>query len=147
VDGVTLNVGSDPLRPAAEIEVQRFAELATGTGTHGRRLYRLTPSSLAAAASKGDAAFWAAGSSNGRVEPCPRRPTAAHGGRDPIAGAASPARTARRQFDIADGLQQCLEPQPHRGKAGPMALAVDESNVGMLKQRLEELGIQLLGEA
>lgn len=150
VDGVTLNVDLIRSDLLLEIEVQRFAELATGPGTHGRRLYRLTPASLAAARHQGvTAAFlsrWFEQRTGRTLSPAARLL---------LTGGEIPSPELHRQLvlhvasaDIGDGLQQWPGTRSLvEARLGPTALAVNENNVGMLKQRLEELGIQVSGEA
>jgi hypothetical protein len=147
VDGVTLNVDLIRSDLLLEIEVQRFAELAHAAGAHGRRLYRLTPSSLAAAREQGvTAAFlgrWFEQRTGQALSPAARLL---------LTGAEMPSPELRSQIvmhvataAIADGLQQWPGTRSLiQTRLGPTALAVAAEHVATLTQRLTELGIQVI---
>jgi hypothetical protein len=147
VDGVTLNVDLIRSDLLLEIEVQRFAEPAAAAGAHGRRLYRLTPHSLAAAREHGvTAAFlgrWFEQRTGQPLSPAARLL---------LTGAEMPSPELQRQIvmrvataDIADGLQQWPGTRSLiQTRLGPTALAIAEDHVEMLTERLTELGIQVI---
>jgi hypothetical protein len=145
-DGVTLNV--DPVRSdlILEIEIQRFAE---GVSRHGaRRQYRLTPASLSRAREQGVTA----GFLNRWFEQRTGMPLPA-AGRLLLNAAETPAPELRREIvlhvasaEIADGLQQWPGTRALiQGRLGPTALAVAESDMAALAERLAELGIRVAG--
>jgi hypothetical protein len=149
VDGVTLNVDLIRSDLLLEIEVQRFAEPAAAAGAHGRRLYRLTPSSLAAARQQGvTAAFlgrWFEQRTGQPLSPAARLL---------LTGGEMPSPELRSQIvmhvatvDIADGLQQWPGTRSLiQARLGPTALAIEEAHVVMLTERLTDLGIQVIKE-
>jgi hypothetical protein len=143
-DGVTLNV--DPVRSdlILEIEIQRFAEAAARPG--GRRQYRLTPVSLGRARDQGvTAAFLNRWFEQRTGQPLPPA------GRLLLNAAETPSPELRREVvlhvasaEIADGLQQWpLTQALIQARLGPTVLAVAESDVAALIERLAELGIRV----
>jgi hypothetical protein len=145
-DGVTLSVDTARSDLLLETELPRFAEPAPSPSANGRRFYRLTPPSLAAARAGGltEAALehWFAQRTGGPVPPAARLL---------LAGAHSPPPQFRRHLvlhvasqELADGLVQW--PQTRAliaDRLGPTALAVEEDNVTALRQRLKEAGIEV----
>jgi len=143
-DGVTLGVDLVRSDLLLEIEVERFAELSPRPAAIGRRFYRLTPSSLAAARQQGvTAAFlgrWFEQRAGTPITPAARLL---------LAGPEMPPPELRRQIvlhvadpGIADGL---LQWPPTRSliqaRLGPTALAVAEENITALSERLREIGV------
>jgi hypothetical protein len=145
-DGVTLSVDLARSDLLLESEVQRFAEAVARPGLQGRRLYRLTPASLAAGRQQSlSEAFletWFRQRTGQSLSPAARLL---------LAGPEAPPPELRRQLvlyvnsaELADGLQQW---PGTRGlilnRAGPLALVVAEENVPELTARLQEIGVQL----
>ncbi len=147
-DGVTLNV--DPVRSdlILEIEVQRFAEHVTRPGPGPHRQYRLTPASLAKAREQGvTAAFlnrWFEQRTGLALPPAARLL---------LTAAETPSPELRREVvlhvadaEIADGLAQWPGTAAFiAARLGPTALAVAESDLTALVERLRELGIRVEG--
>jgi hypothetical protein len=149
-DGVTLTVDLVRSDLLLETELPRFAEPAGGPSSNGRRQYRLTPASLAAAREQGLNAVtlegWFAQRTGGPLTPAARLLLSGAG--------LSPPRLQRHLVlhvaapEVADGL---LQWPPTRGliadRLGPTALAVDEEHLDTLRQRLAEAGISLADPA
>ncbi len=145
-DGVTLTVDLARSDLLLETELPRFAEPAGGPSSNGRRQYRLTPASLAAAREAGINAVtlegWFSQRTGGPLTPAARLL---------LTGAGNPAPQLRRHLvlhvaspEVADGLLQW--PQTRSliaDRLGPIALAVAEEHLDVLRQRLAEAGISL----
>jgi hypothetical protein len=143
-DGVTLTI--DPVRSdlLLETELRRFAELLDRPGPNGRRQYRLTPASLAAAreSSLGLRVLeeWFGQRTGQPITPAARLL---------LTGPLAMPFTLRRQLvlhvstpETADGLFQL--PATRRlieARLGPATLAVAEENVEPLRAQLRELGL------
>jgi hypothetical protein len=149
-DGVTLTVDLARSDLLLETELPRFAEVLGGPPVNGRRQYRLTPASLAAAREQGVQATtleaWFQQRTGGPLTPAARLL---------LAGAQMPAPRLRRHLvlhvaaaEVADGL---LQWPPTRAliadRLGPTALVVEEENLEALRQRLGEAGITLTDAA
>ncbi len=146
-DGVTLSI--DPARSdlLIETEVQRLAEpLDRGDG--GRRWYRLTPESVAAARQGGLSLAaleqWFAQRSGHPLPPAGRLLFQA--------GPETPVQLQRYLVlsvptpDLADGLQQWPGTRAFiEARLGPTALVVSEENAAELERRLRALGVELTG--
>jgi hypothetical protein len=145
-DGVTLNVDLVRSDLLLEIEVQRFAEAAPRPAPSGRRLYRLTPTSVATARQQGVTLTFLARWFEQRTG-LPLPPAA----RLLLTGLEAPSPELRRRLvlhvadtDIADGLEQWPATAALiEMRLGPTALAIAESNVPSMIARLEELGIKV----
>jgi hypothetical protein len=145
-DGVTLNVDLVRSDLLLEIELQRFAEPVARPGTQGHRLYRLTPSSLAAARQQGVTVAFLGGWFEQRAGQ-PLTPAA----RLLLSAAEIPSLELRRQIvvhvaerEIADGLQQWPGTKSLiQSRLGPRALVIADRDIAMLEERLSELGIKL----
>jgi hypothetical protein len=143
-DGITLTVDGTRSDLLLETELPNFAE-ATGSSS-GNRQYRITPSSLAEARSKG----WTVTTlENWFVQRTGEPLTAAV--RLLLTASQSPRPQLRRHLvlhvdteELADGL---LQWPPTRlliaDRLGPTALAVEEEHVAALRERLADAGIQL----
>jgi hypothetical protein len=144
-DGVTLSVDVARSDLLLETELPRFAERVSGPSANGRRLYRLTPTSLKSS-----------GVSVSTLEMWFQQRTG-----EPLSAAARLLLTAgqtaapifRRHLvlhvaspEIADGLLQWPETQGLiESRLGPTALAVAEEKVGALRGKLRDAGITLEG--
>jgi hypothetical protein len=143
-DGVTLNVDLVRSDLLLEIEVQRFAESVARSGLVGRRFYRLTPHSLAAARDQGVTPAFLARWFEQRTEQT--LPPAA---RLLLTAMDTPPVELRREIvlhvtepQIADGLQQWPGTRTLiQVRLGPTAFVVAEKDVEVLSERLRELGI------
>jgi hypothetical protein len=155
-DGVTLTVDLSRSDLLLETELPRFADLISVSPSHGgstpppvQRQYRLTPASLARARSAGVALITL---ENWFSQRCgqPRSPAA----RMLFTGAQLPAPQFQRLLvlqlasaELADGLVQW---PATRGliasRLGPTSLVVAEEQVPMLRERLQEAGLQLPSE-
>jgi hypothetical protein len=146
-DGTTLNVDMVRSDLLLEIEVKRFAELATRPAAAGRRLYRLTPASLTQARDQGVTPAFVARWFE-RYTGMPLPPAA----RLLLTAIETPPVELRRQIvlhvadaAIADGLQQWPATRTLiQARLGPTALAVAAKDVDTLTLRLTELGIRLI---
>src|SRR5207302_10939800 len=115
----------------------------------GKRAYRLTPASLAAARERGVTAAFMSRWFEQRVGR-PLSPAA----RLLLTGVETPPPELRRQIvlhvadeQIADGLQQWPGTRALiQARLGPTALAVAEEDLGTLSQRLAEVGIRLAAD-
>jgi hypothetical protein len=146
-DGLTLAVDVSRSDLLLETELPRFAE-PPKNGSDGRRLYQLTPASLAAARASGltvptlDA--WFQQRTGHFLSPAARLL---------LGGAQAPPPRLQRHLvlhvaseEIADGLMQWPETRALIAeRLGPTALAVAEANVTPLRERLREAGIELAG--
>jgi hypothetical protein len=145
-DGVTLVVDLARSDLLLETEAPHFAELLTRTSPNGRRHYRLTPASLAAARDNG----WSLAmleqwfvQRTGRSLPAAARLLMVGGEMDAprlqrhlVLHVAAP--------ELADGLMQWPETRPLiEARLGPTALAVAEKNVTMLRERLKAVGVRI----
>jgi hypothetical protein len=146
-DGVTLSVDLARSDLLLESEVSRFAEPIVRPATPGRRLYRLTPASVAAGRQNGlsEAALdrWFQQRSGQGIAPAARLL---------LMGSEAKPLEMRRELvlyvgseELADGLQQW---PGTRGlivsRIGPTALVVADENVTVLEERLRELGVGLV---
>lgn len=157
-DGVTLSVDLARSDLLLETELQRFAEsvvpplsdgTATRLNTQGRRYYRVTPMSIAAARQQGvSLAYletWFAQRTGLPISP------AAH---MLVTAPESAPLDLRRQLvlhigneELADGLAQWPATRDLIvARLGPGALVVEEKNVSALADRLKELGLKLMFE-
>jgi hypothetical protein len=145
-DGVTLSVDLARSDLLLETELPRFAELAGGSSSNGRRLYRLTPASLNAGRAAGMTLpaleIWFRQRA-GQSLPAAARLLM-------TAGQAEAPRLRRHLVlqvaaeELADGLMQW--PQTREliaERLGPTALVVVEENVTALRERLSAAGIML----
>ncbi len=145
-DGVTLGVDGSRSDLLVETEVRRFAEPAERASSNGRRLYRLTPESVAAAREQGltpqGLEVWFLQRS-GQALPAAARLL--------LAGPhVPPLEVCRLQVlyvptaEIADGLEQWPDTRSLlAGRLGPTALVVAEEHTAALRARLAALGIEL----
>jgi hypothetical protein len=144
-DGVTLTVDVARSDLLLETELPRFAE-PVRTGPDGRRFYRMTPASLAAAR--------ASGMTVPTLEQWFLQRTGLHlppAARLLLGGAQAPPPRLQRHLilhlaseEIADGIMQWTETRPLiADRLGPTALTVSEANVPLLRERLREAGIEL----
>src|SRR5262249_9761018 len=145
-DGVTLTVDLAKSDLLLETEAPRFAEPIPRTSANGRRQYRLTPTSLAAAR----ASSWSLPlleqwfvQRTGRALPPAARLLM-------VGGEMEAPRLQRHLVlhvaaaELADGLMQWPETRPLIAeRLGPTALAVAEENVTALRERLARLGVTL----
>ncbi len=146
-DGVTLTVDVARSDLMLETELPRFAE-PPRPGADGRRVYRLTPASLAAARAAGMTVpvleAWFLQRTGQPMPPAARLL---------LAGAQVPPPRLERHLvlqlaseDAADGLMQWPETRALIAeRLGPTALAVAEADVPALRERLREAGIELAG--
>jgi hypothetical protein len=145
-DGVTLSIDLGRADLLLESEVQRFAEPLERGGADGRRQYRLTPATAAAARSTGLMAQalegWFVQRTGHSLSPAARLL---------LAGSQVPPPELRRLLvlhvasaEVADGLQQWPGTRSLVARRlGPTTLAVDEEHVAVLRERLETLGVRL----
>lgn len=148
-DGVTLNVDLARSDLLLETELTRFAEPSPKPPPLGRKLFRLTPASVAAARRQGltEAALetWFPQRTGQSAPPAARLL---------FAGPNAPAPTLQRQLvlhvasaDLADGLQQWPGTRSLiQARLGPTALAVAEADLPLLTERLQELRLPLTTE-
>jgi hypothetical protein len=145
-DGVTLNVDLAKSDLLLETELTRFAEPIDRPGLHGRRLYRLTPVSIAAAREQGVTPVFLEGWFERRTgQPL----TAA--ARLLLTGPETPPLELRRQLVlfvpnavIADGVMEWPGTRSLvQARLGPTALAVAEEDVAALTERLREVGVNV----
>ena len=148
-DGVTLNIDLARSDLLLESELQRFAEPIAAANAPGRRSYRLTPASLAAARAQGMSLAGLASWFEQRTG-LPLAPAAEL----LFSGAEFPAAQLRRQLvlhvatpAIADGLLQWPATAGLiQARLGPAVLAVAEENAARLRERLQEIGIRIVHE-
>jgi hypothetical protein len=146
-DGLTLAVDVSRSDLLLETELPRFAE-PSRNGSDGRRLYHLTPASLAAARASGltvpTLETWFQQRTGHFLSPAARLL---------LGGAQGPSPRLQRHLvlhvaseEIADGLMQWPETRALIAeRLGPTALAVAEADVTRLRERLREAGIELAG--
>jgi hypothetical protein len=128
-----------------ETELPRFAELLSRTSSGGKRLYRLTPQSLARARGEGMTLQSLEAWFQQRVGE-PITPAA----RLLLTGAHLRAPELKRHLvlhveaeEVADGLMQWPATRELIAeRLGPVALSVAEQNLAALKERLREIGLQ-----
>jgi hypothetical protein len=147
-DGVTLTLDLTRSDLLLETELPRFAERLESASANGRRQYRLTPASLAAAQQGGMAVRaleeWF-------VQRAGQPLSAA--ARLLLMGGVVPALDLRNQLvlhvsapEVADGLMQWPGTRSLiQERLGPTAVVVAEEHVEELRQRLQALGITLGG--
>jgi hypothetical protein len=145
-DGVTLTIDLSRSDLLLETELPRFAAPVDRAGLNGRRQYRLTPASLAAARDGGlsvpQLEAWFAQRSGGPLSPAARLL---------LAGPLAPAAELKRHLvlhvaspEVADGLVQWPETRALiEERLGPTALAVAEENAARLGEQFRLLGMQL----
>jgi hypothetical protein len=143
-DGVTLTIDLTKSDLLLETELPRFAEPLPRPSANGRRQYRLTPASLAAAQDSGLSLplmeSWFVQRSGQPVPPAARLL---------LTGSQLPAPELRRHLvlhvadeEIADGLMQWPATRELiEARLGPTALAVAEGNAEKLRQQLRLLGM------
>jgi hypothetical protein len=145
-DGVTLSIDLARSDLMLETEVQRFAEPLERAAVSGRRLYRLTPASAAAARDSGLSLQalegWFAQRSGQALSAAARLLLAG--------GQLGPVRLRRLlvlhapSAEVADGLQQWPQTRALiEARLGPTALVVAEENTTALHARLDALGIKV----
>jgi hypothetical protein len=146
-DGVTLSIDLSRSDLMLETELPRFALPLDRASANGRRQYRLTPDSLAAAREAGMSVpqleAWFGQRTGGALSPAARLL---------LAGAQAPAPQVKRHLvlhvatpELADGLVQWPETRALIDeRLGPTALAVADGDVGPLREQLRRLGIPLL---
>jgi hypothetical protein len=149
-DGVTLSVDLARSDLLLDTEVQRFAEAVDRAGVNGRRLYRLTPASLAGGKEGGVSLAaiegWFVQRTGQPLSPAARLLLTAHD---------LPAPELKRLLvlnvatqELADGLQQWPGTRSLvEARLGPTALVVLEENVPLLQERLRGLGMHVAGGA
>jgi hypothetical protein len=145
-DGVTLSIDLARSDLLLETELKRFAERLDGSKGDGRRLYRLTPASLAAGRDSGLSVFtleeWFLQRTGHALSPAARLL---------LGGAQLPPLEVRQQLvlhvetpEAADGL---LQWPGTRGliqqRLGPTALAIAAEHLDELSERLRGLGISV----
>ncbi|MGL4554623.1 MAG: helicase-associated domain-containing protein, partial [Gemmataceae bacterium] len=142
-DGVTLSVDLGKSDLMLETELPRIAELLDRAAANNRRLYRLTPASMARARENGWTLTTLEGWFNQRVgQPATPAARLLLG-----AGVAEPP-TVRTHLvlhvaspEFADGLEQWPATRELiASRLGPTALAIEEANVEPLRKLLAELG-------
>jgi hypothetical protein len=129
-----------------ETEVGRFAEPFPRGGASGRRFYRLTPATVAAARANGLSVQALEGwfqQRTGQALPAAARLLL-------VGGQVGPLEMKRLLVlyaptaEVADGLQQWPETRALiEARLGPTALVVAAAAAGALRKRLEGLGIEL----
>jgi hypothetical protein len=145
-DGLTLSIDLSRSDLLLETEVQGLAELLPRPGPQGRRQYRLTPASLAAARGAG----WTLANLEGWFHHrtgLPLSPAALL----LFSAADMPPQELRRQMILhtasalaADGLQQWPATRGLiQARLGPTALVVAEQHVDELRRCCQELGLRL----
>jgi hypothetical protein len=129
-----------------ETEVGRFAEPLPRGGVSGKRFYRLTPASVAAARANGLGVQALEGWFLQRTG----QPLSAAARLLAVGGQLGPLEVKRLQVlctptaESADGLLQWPETRALiEARLGPTALVVTEEGAAALRQRLAGLGIQL----
>src|SRR5208283_1325105 len=147
-DGVSLSVDLARSDLLVETELQRFAEPSANAFRENRRLYRMTPASIAASRERGmtlrDLEEWFLQRTG---------QTLSAAGRLLLNAGQFPPGEMRRQLvlhvitaEVADGL---LQWPGTRGliedRLGPTTLVVAEENVGQLREKLGELGLSVKG--
>jgi hypothetical protein len=144
-DGVTLNVDLARSDLLLETELQRFAVLLQRPAGPGRRLYQLTPTSIASARDQGITLSyletWFQQRTGTSVSPAARLLMA---GPDAVPLELQPRLILYTgSEEVADGLQQWPDTRNLiSARLGPSALVVEEENVRALTERLNELGLK-----
>jgi hypothetical protein len=145
-DGVTLTIDLSRSDLLLETELPRFAGAVDRAGLNGRRQYRLTPASLAAARDGGMSVpqleAWFAQRTGGPLSPAARLL---------LAGPLAPPAELKRHLvlhvsspEVADGLVQWPQTRALiEERLGPTALTVAQQNVGKLREQLQLLGMQM----
>jgi hypothetical protein len=145
-DGVTLTIDLARSDLLLETELPRFTSPVERASANGRRQYRLTPASLAAARDSGVSVpqleAWFAQRTGGPLSPAARLL---------LAGPLAPPAELRRHLvlhvaspEVADGLVQWPETAALiAARLGPTALAVEEENAARLREQFRLLGLQL----
>ncbi len=145
-DGVTLTIDLARSDLLLETELPRFAVPLERPGGNGRRQYRLTPASLAAARDGGlsvpQLEAWFAQRTGGPLSPAARLL---------LGGAQAPAPELKRHLvlhvatpELADGLVQWPQTRALiEDRLGPTALVIAEENTGKLREQLRALGMAL----
>ena len=142
-DGVTLTVDLARSDLMLETELPRFAEPIDRSGHNGKRQYRLTPASLAAARNNGftltTLETWFQQRTGQPISPSARLL---------FSGQQTSARLQRHlvlhvgQVEVADGLMQWPVTRALvEERLGPTSLGVADENLAALRQRLRELGV------
>ncbi len=145
-DGVTLSIDLARSDLLLETELPRFAVPLDRPTANGRRQYRLTPSSLAAARDGGLTVplleSWFSQRTGGSLTPAARLL---------LAGSQAPPGELKRHLvlhvatpELADGLFQW--PETHAliaERLGPTALAVAEEHLSLLRERLGQVGMSI----
>jgi hypothetical protein len=142
-DGVTLTVDLARSDLMLETELPRFAEVVDRSGRNGKRQYRLTPTSLAAARNNGftltTLETWFQQRAGQPISPSARLL---------FSGQQTSARLQRHlvlhvgQVEVADGLMQWpVTRDLVEARLGPTSLSVADENLPELRQRLRELGV------
>jgi hypothetical protein len=145
-DGVTLSIDLARSDLLLETEIQGVAGLVPGAGPPGRRLYRLTPASLAAARQAG----WSLPALENWFQQRTGLPLSP-AGLVLLTAPDMPPLELRRQLVLhvasplaADGLQQWPATRELiQARLGPITLVVAEHLVEELRRRCEELGLKL----
>jgi hypothetical protein len=149
-DGVTLTIDLARSDLLLETELPRFAVPLDRALANGRRQYRLTPTSLAAAREGGmnvpQLEAWFGQRAGGPLSPAARLL---------LAGAQAPAPKVKRHLvlhvatpELADGLVQWPDTRALIDeRLGPTALAVAEKDAARLRELLRGLGMDLLPPA
>jgi hypothetical protein len=149
-DGVTLTIDLARSDLLLETELPRFAVPLDRAQANGRRQYRLTPASLAAAREGGMSVpqleAWFGQRAGGPLSPAARLL---------LGGAQAPAPQVKRHLvlhvatqELADGLVQWPETRALIDeRLGPTALAVAEGDAARLRELLGRLGMTLLPPA
>src|SRR5262249_5147546 len=148
-DGLTLSVDLARSDLLLETELQKFAEAAHGPSAPGRRHYRLTPASLSVAREQG-LTLPALASWFEQRTGLPLAPAA----RLLFSGAENPPVELRRQLilhvatpAVADGLMQWPATAALiEARLGPTAVSVSEDAALRLRERLAEIGVQIMHE-
>jgi hypothetical protein len=143
-DGVTLSIDLARSDLLLETELPRFAELLDPPGANGRRVYRMTPASLAGAKAGGVGVpvleSWFLQRTGQPLSPAARLL---------LTAAELPPPELRRLLvlqvpneELADGLMQWPETRGLiKERIGPMTLAIAEENVAPLQERMTILGL------
>jgi hypothetical protein len=145
-DGVTLAVDQSRSDLLLETETQRFAEAVDLVGVSGKRRYRLTPESLAAARQAGlgvqSLQDWFQRRSGQALSPAAR--LLMNGCNCPAPSLKSRLILQVSSAEMADGLVQWPQTRDLiEERLGPTVLAVAANNVETLRQRLDWLGTSL----
>jgi hypothetical protein len=145
-DGVTLAIDPDRSDLLVETELRRFAHPWEQVSNNGRRLYRVTSTSLRAALDGGWDIYsmeeWFQQRTGHSLTPAVRLLMTA-----PL----QPAAELKQQLvllvsspDVADGLLQLKEIRPLiQARLGPKALAIDPEHLQQFRGQLEQLGLTI----